>query len=157
MKSLFQRQTILYLLFGILTTLVNYVVFHLLYTLVLGMRGSLFSNFIAWIAAVIFAFVVNKCYVFESKSWAWAVLRREIPAFVTGRVASFAMEEAGLFISEQLLQLNEVTVFTFRTFRLDGVTASKLALSVLVVVLNYFFSKWFVFRPKAKGGDSHGA
>ena len=145
-KKLFNRETVLYLIFGVLTTVVNYAVFHIMYTAVLGGRGSLFANFVAWVAAVVFAYVVNKLFVFESKSWAWNVLVREIPAFVAARVASFGIEEAGLFISESLLKLNEVTLLSVGSFTLDGVTGSKLALSVIVVVLNYFFSKWFIFK-----------
>lgn len=146
LKKLLNRETVSYLIFGILTTVVNYVVFHFMYTAVLGGKGSLLANFVAWVAAVVFAYVVNKLFVFESKSWAWEVLVREIPAFVAARVASFGIEELGLFISEGLLKLNEVTVFSAGGFVLDGVTVSKLALSVIVVVLNYFFSKWFIFK-----------
>lgn len=145
-KKLLNRETVSYLIFGVLTTVVNYVVFHLMYTVVLGGQGSLYANFIAWVAAVVFAYVVNKLFVFESKSWAWDVLVREIPAFVTARVASFGIEEAGLFISETLLRLNTLTVLRMGGFAMDGVTAAKLALSVIVVVLNYFFSKWFIFK-----------
>jgi putative flippase GtrA len=145
-KKFLNRETVSYLIFGVLTTVVNYVVFHLMYTVVLEGKGSLVANFVAWVAAVVFAYVVNKCFVFESKSWAWSVLRREIPAFVAARVASFGIEEVGLFISENLLKLNTVTVLALGSIQLDGVTVSKLALSVIVVVLNYFFSKWFIFK-----------
>lgn len=145
-QKLLNRETVLYLVFGVLTTAVNYVVFHLVYAVVLGGQGSLLANFIAWVAAVIFAFVVNKAFVFESKSWAWPVLARELPAFVAGRVASFGFEEAGLLVSEKLLRLGRFTVLALGPVSLDGVAVSKLALSVIVVVLNYFFSKWFVFR-----------
>ena len=146
LKKLLNRETVSYLIFGVLTTVVNYVVFHFMYTAVLGGKGSLLANFVAWVAAVVFAYVVNKLFVFESKSWAWEILVREIPAFVAARVASFGIEELGLFISEGLLKLNEVIVFSAGGFALDGVTVSKLALSVIVVVLNYFFSKWFIFK-----------
>ena len=146
LKKLLNRETVSYLIFGVLTTVVNYVVFHLMYTVVLGGRGSLIANFVAWVVAVVFAYVVNKLFVFESKSWAWDVLVREIPAFVAARVASFGIEEAGLFLSESILRLNTVTVLSLEGFTMDGVTAAKLALSVIVVVLNYFFSKWFIFK-----------
>ena len=146
MKKLFNRETVSYLIFGVLTTVVNYAVFHVMYSLILGGKGSLLANFVAWVAAVVFAYVVNKLFVFESKSWAWPVISREIPAFVAARVASFGIEEAGLFVAESLLKLNVVTVLALGGFSMDGVTVSKLALSVIVVVLNYFFSKWFIFK-----------
>lgn len=145
-QEFFNRETILYMVFGAATTVVNYGVFHLIYAVVLGGQGSLLANFIAWVAAVIFSFVVNKAFVFESKSWAWPVLARELSAFVAGRVASFGIEEAGLLVSEKLLRLGRFTILALGPVSLDGVAVSKLALSVIVVVLNYFFSKWFVFR-----------
>ena len=146
MKRFVNRETVLYLIFGVLTTLVNYIVFFLCYELLLGGKGSLIANAAAFIAAVIFAFVVNKLFVFESKSWASSVLLREIPAFLAARLASFGIEEVGLFVSEKLLHLNEVTLLQLGDAAVDGVTFAKLALSVIVVVLNYFFSKWFIFK-----------
>lgn len=145
MKKLFNRETISYLIFGVLTTVVNYVVFHLCYT-AMGARGSVVANAIAFVAAVIFAFVVNKVFVFESKSWSAEVLKKEIPPFIASRVASFGIEELGLFVSETLLHWNEITLITLADTPIDGVTATKLALSVLVVVLNYVLCKLLVFR-----------
>ncbi len=146
MKRFLNRETVLYLIFGVLTTVVNYIVFFLIYELLLGGKGSLAANAVAFVAAVIFAFVVNKLWVFESKSWEPKVLRREIPAFIAARLASFGIEEAGLFLSETVLGLNEITLLQLGSTAIDGVTAAKLALSVIVVVLNYFFSKWFIFK-----------
>lgn len=145
MKKLINRETVSYLIFGVLTTAVNYVVFHLCYT-AMGARGSVFANAIAFVAAVIFAFVVNKLFVFESKSWAPSVLLKEIPPFLASRLASFGIEELGLFVSESVMGWNEILLFTVADTAVDGVTATKLALSVLVVVLNYVFCKWLVFR-----------
>jgi len=145
MKKLINRETVLYLIFGVLTTVVNYVVFHLCYT-AMGAKGSVVANAIAFVAAVIFAFAVNKMFVFESKSWAPGVLLKEIPPFLASRVASFGIEELGLFVSEGLMHWNEITIFTLGDTPIDGVTATKLALSVLVVLLNYVFCKWLVFR-----------
>ena len=145
MKKLLNRETVSYLIFGVLTTVVNYVVFHLCYT-AMGARGSVLANAIAFVAAVIFAFVVNKLFVFESKSWAPEVLRREIPPFLASRVASFGIEELGLLLSEGVFHWNLVTVLTVGETVIDGVTVTKLALSVIVVILNYVFCKWLVFR-----------
>ena len=82
LKKFLNRETVLYLVFGAATTVVNYAVFWLVYRLLWGGEGSLYANAAAFAAAVVFAFVVNKCFVFESKSWALSVLVREIPAFV---------------------------------------------------------------------------
>lgn len=146
LKKLLNRETMLYLVFGVLTTLVNYVVFRLVYNGMLDGEGSIFANAIAFVAAVIFAFVVNKIFVFESKSWALPVLMKEIPPFVASRVASFGIEELGLLISESVLGWNKITLLTIGSTAIDGVTATKLALSVIVVILNYVFCKWFVFK-----------
>ena len=146
LKKIFNRETILYLFFGVMTTVVNYVVFWLCYEVLLGREGSLIANAVAFVAAVIFAFVVNKVFVFESKSWALAVVLKEIPPFVASRVASFGIEELGLFISESLLGWNEIVVLRWMGTAIDGVTLTKLALSVIVVIVNYVFCKWFVFK-----------
>jgi len=145
MKKFLNRETVSYLIFGVLTTVVNYVVFHLCYT-AMGARGSVLANAIAFVAAVIFAFVVNKLFVFESKSWAPEVLRREIPPFLASRVASFGIEELGLFLSEGVFHWNQVMVLSIGETVIDGVTVTKLALSVIVVILNYVFCKLLVFR-----------
>ena len=149
LKSLINRETVTYLIFGVLTTVVNFGIFKLVdltFEKAFTADLTLLTNFIAWVGSVIFAYVTNKLFVFESKSWAWQVLIREVPSFVAARVASFGIEEAGLFVSESLLGLNTVTVLALGSFCVDGVMASKLALSVIVVVLNYFFSKWFIFK-----------
>ena len=145
MNKIFNRETVSYLIFGVLTTAVNYVVFHLCYS-AMGAKGSVVANAIAFVAAVIFAFVVNKLFVFESKSWAIAVLRREIPPFLASRVASFGIEELGLLICEGLLHWNQVVLITLGDTPIDGVTVAKLGLSVIVVILNYVFCKWLVFK-----------
>lgn len=145
-RKILNRETVLYLVFGVLTTVVNYIVFHLCYAVALGGEGSLLANAVAFVAAVVFAFAVNKAFVFESKSWAPGVLAREIPPFIASRLASFGIEELGLFVSEKLLRLNEVTVLTLGTTAIDGVTVTKIALSFIVVLVNYVFCKWFVFK-----------
>lgn len=146
LKKLFNRETVLYLVFGVMTTLVNYAVFTFFYNIVYQNENSLLANFIAFVAAVIFAFVVNKMFVFESRSWDAASLRKEIPSFLAARVGSFAFEEAGLFVCEHMLQLNNVVLLSVAGQEIDGITVAKVALSVVVVILNYVLCKWFVFK-----------
>lgn len=145
MKKLLNKETLLYLIFGVLTTAVNYLVFYLCYDL--GGIASAIANTIAFIAAVIFAYLVNKIFVFESKSWALAALVPEMLQFLGARVFSFAVEEAGLLISDNLLKLGRYTLFTYGNFTIDGVLATKLFLAVFVVIINYVFCKW-IFRKK---------
>lgn len=146
MKKLLNRETIMYLIFGVATTVVNYVVFWLIYDLICGKDHSLLANGVAFVAAVVFAFVVNKMYVFESRSWTAEALKREVPAFLASRIGSFLVEEAGLFVCEYVLKLNGVILMEYAGIQVDGITAAKLALSVIVVILNYVFCKWFVFK-----------
>lgn len=146
LKKLLNRETILYIVFGVATTVVNYIVFHLLYNVLWDQRNSLVANAAAFVAAVIFAFVVNKLFVFESRSWAPAVLRREIPSFLAGRIGSFGIEEAGLFLAEKVFKLGGVVAVIIGTTALDWITVIKVALAFVVVALNYVFCKLFVFK-----------
>ena len=146
LKKLLNRETVLYIIFGVATTAVNYLVFHLLYNVLWDQSRSLTANAAAFVAAVIFAFVVNKLFVFESKSWSPATLKREIPSFLAGRIGSFGIEEAGLFFCEKILHLGGVIAITLGTLSLDWITIVKIALSFIVVILNYVFCKLFVFK-----------
>ena len=146
LKKILNRETVLYLVFGVATTLVNYIVFFLCYELIFGGDNSPAANSIAFAAAVVFAFMVNKVFVFESKSWSVDALKREVPPFLGARVGSFLIEEAGLVLCEDVWHLGNVTVFAMGEMELTGVTAAKLVLSVAVVVLNYVFCKFLVFK-----------
>ena len=146
LKKLLNRETILYLIFGVATTLVNYIVFFLFLEMVLDGQNSPLANAIAFVAAVIFAFVVNKVYVFESKSWSLDALKREVPSFLAARVGSFLLEEVALIICEDVLHLENVIVLQLGTTQFSGIAAAKIALSVIVVILNYVFCKWFIFK-----------
>ena len=146
LKKLLNRENVLYLVFGVATTAVNYIVFWLIYDVAFGKQHSLAANTAAFVAAVIFAFVVNKMYVFERKSWAMDALKREVPSFLASRVGSFLIEETGLFLCEGVLKLNGVILFNMMGIEVDGITAAKLLLSVAVVILNYVFCKFFVFK-----------
>lgn len=121
-----------YLVFGVLTTLVNYVVYLPLYNAA-GFGASV-SNAIAWVAAVAFAFVTNKPFVFGSHDWSAAVVLPELAKFLGCRIGSGLAETAIIFITVDLLQWNG--------------NLWKLLTSVLVVILNYIGSKLLVFNKK---------
>ena len=146
LKKLLNRETILYIVFGVATTGVNYIVFHLLYNVLWHQNHSLAANAAAFVAAVIFAFVVNKLFVFESRSWDTATLQREIPAFLGARIGSFGIEEAGLFLAEKVFKLGGVIAITLGGMAFDWITVVKIALAFVVVALNYVFCKLFVFK-----------
>ena len=145
-RKLLNRETILYIVFGVATTLVNYVVFHLLYNVLWHQHNSLVANAAAFVAAVIFAFVVNKLFVFESRSWSGATLKREIPSFLAGRIGSFGIEEAGLFLAEKVFRLGGVIAVTIGGTAFDWITVVKIGLAFVVVALNYVFCKLIVFK-----------
>ena len=146
LKKLLNRETILYIVFGVATTAVNYVVFFLLYNVLWNQRSSLMANAAAFVVAVTFAFFVNKIFVFESKSWSPEVLKKEIPSFLAARIGSFGIEEVGLFLAERVLHLGGVTAITIGATTLDWITIVKLALAFVVIALNYVFCKLLVFR-----------
>ncbi len=139
-KKLFQkyREIIMYLIFGVSTTLVNWIVYTLLVSI--AKTDVTLANGIAWFAAVIFAYITNKLYVFESKSWKVSVLLHEIISFFGARIASGVFE---IFLPALLMKIGlDQAIFGIEGF------AAKLVVSVLVIVLNYIFSKLFVFKNK---------
>ena len=121
-----------YLFFGVLTTVVNYIVYLPCYNL-LGISAAV-SNVIAWAAAVAFAYLTNKPFVFHSHDWSVKTVVPELTKFVGSRVVSGALETAFIFLAVDCLLLNG--------------NIMKLITSVLVVVLNYIASKLLVFRKK---------
>ena len=140
LRRLLTRETILYIFFGIITVLVNYFVFSLL----IALRGtdiSLFANLLAFVAAVVVAFVTNKLFVFQSRSWTGTVLKKEIPSFLFARVLSFLFEELALWLCLALLHLDAVSFLG-----ITGIHYAKIVLSAIVIILNYVFSKFYIFR-----------
>lgn len=122
-----------YLVFGVLTTVVNYVVYLPLYQGGEGLSATA-SNAIAWVAAVAFAYLTNKPFVFRSHDWSAATVVPELAKFVGCRIGSGLAETAILFVTVDVLGWNGVIW--------------KLVTSVLVVVLNYIASKFLIFIRK---------
>ncbi|MBR5826501.1 MAG: GtrA family protein [Clostridia bacterium] len=140
------REQIVYIFFGVLTTAVNLVVFHL-FERVLGENRYLVSNIIAWLCSVAFAYVTNKIWVFKSKGWNKKILLKEIPAFVSARVFSFVIEELGLYLLVDCLSMKAFSINVFG-FEVYGSMIAKVVLAVVVVILNYVFSKFIVFGKR---------
>lgn len=126
------REVVTYLFFGVLTTVVNYLVYLPVYNL-MGLSAAL-SNAIAWVVAVAFAYVTNKPFVFKSHDWSSRTVIPELTKFVSCRVASGAAETLILLMTVDILDWNG--------------NLWKIITSVLVVVMNYFASKLVVFRKK---------
>lgn len=142
LHRLMNRETVLYLIFGVLTTGINFVVFDCC-NAALGERYAALSNTFAFIAAVLFAFFTNKPFVFQSKDWSRRTLAKEIPTFFGGRILSFAIETVLVLAARDVFHAGHYTLLG-----IDGLTVAKAPISVIVVVLNYVFSKLFVFRKK---------
>lgn len=121
---------LIYLVFGVLTTVVNYLVYLPCYNL-LCFSASV-SNAIAWVAAVAFAYLTNKPFVFKSHDWSAKTILPELAKFLGCRIGSGAAETLILLLTVDILGWNG--------------NLWKLATSVLVVLLNYVGSKLFVFK-----------
>lgn len=121
-----------YLFFGVLTTVVNYVIYLPCYNLL--QLSAAVSNAIAWVAAVAFAYVTNKPFVFRSHDWSAKTVVPELTKFVGSRVASGALETAIIFVTVDLMLWNG--------------NVMKLVTSVLVVIFNYVASKLLVFNKR---------
>ena len=131
------REQLLYLIFGGLTTVVDWAVSFLLYRIwdsAIDTHAFIIhgANIIAWIAAVLFAYVTNRKWVFQSKQTGVAAILAELFTFAGGRVATFLLQEAMVAVFFDWLGLNKYAV--------------KIAAAVLVVIGNYFISKLLVFR-----------
>lgn len=125
-----KKELISYVFFGGMTTLVNYVAYFA-FTRIMGINAIL-SNIAAWFLSVLFAYITNKIWVFNSKNTGLAGLAREISMFFAARVFSGFLDTALLFVLFDCLGINDIFVKIFN--------------GVLVVVLNYFFSKFFIFK-----------
>lgn len=153
--SLFQKhkELILYVIFGGLTTLVNYVVYFLCKTV--GFSYSP-ATVIAWIVAVGFAYIVNRVWVFESKSRGLRAVLREIVLFVGARLLSLALELAVMFVGMDLLGAGRWVVSLSTLSMPLGEFLTKTVAQILVVLSNYVFSKLVIFRKRRSQGSDSG-
>lgn len=141
LRSLFEkhREIIMYCVFGGVTTLVSWVSFSLCEA-VFGLN-LYWAGIVSWIIAVSVAFVTNKIWVFYSRSWAPLLVIKEAVTFFGGRAAT------------GLLEIVAVPVLVawgldMTLFGVEGLPA-KIIISVVIVVLNYFLSKFVSFRSKS--------
>lgn len=141
------RATLLYLFFGACTTVVNLGVSAFLWY-VLGWEkirwqtpfgrfsaGTFFGNVISIMAAILFAYITNKFYVFESKTYGVKQLLAEFAKFLGGRLSTMAIELGGVQLAVLFLPEDGFWLF-----------GAKLVTQIIVIVANYFISKFLVFR-----------
>jgi len=121
---------LMYLVFGVLTTIINIVSYHVCYSIL--QIANVPATIIAWLLAVIFAFVTNKQFVFDSKSYARAVVLRELRDFLACRILTGLLDVAIMFVAVDLLCWNALFW--------------KIISNGLVIVLNYIASKLVIFK-----------
>ena len=129
------KETILYVVFGGLTTLLNLVTFYVLFQW-LGV-DKVPANIAAWIVGVLFAFFTNKSFVFGSKDWSLKNFLWEFLTFMGARLFSLLFDTVFLLF------------FTEWVFRFDPMII-KIISNIFVIIINYVLSKLIVFRNTRK-------
>lgn len=130
-QKLFNKETVTYVLFGALTTVVNFLFSWLLKKTPIH---DLVNVVLSWIAAVSFAFVTNKLFVFKSRRVGAVNLLRELAGFFGARLLSLGFEELFMLIAVTLLGMNFYS--------------GKIIAAIFVILMNYFASKFFIFNKK---------
>lgn len=126
------KDVILYLIFGVLTTIVNIVVYWLMaHPFDFGVMPSTIT---AWIVSVLFAYITNRTWVFQSSAKDVEEIIKEIISFVGCRLATGVLDWVCMFVFVDILHINDLLI--------------KCAANVLVIVLNYVASKLLIFRRK---------
>lgn len=133
--GLISYEMLSYMFFGLGTSVVDYIVFS---TFTAMGINSLISNIISTICAIIFAYITNRLWVFRSKTTGFVAIMQEFIKFAYARTATLIMTEVILLISEMI----------------DGnAYIAKLIAMLLTIVLNYIFSKLFIFNDR-KGNNN---
>lgn len=122
------KEQILYLFFGAATTVINTICYAMLYQHL----GNLISTVIAWVLAVVFAFITNKAFVFKSRSMQAREIIKEAVSFFGCRILTGVLDVAIMVVAVNILLWNNVLW--------------KLISNILVILLNYFISKLVIFK-----------
>jgi putative flippase GtrA len=133
-KNLFEKykSVISYLFFGVCTTVVNIVIYYISYNLL--NISNVLSTIIAWIVSVIFAFITNKWFVFESKTLDLKVLGYEFASFIGCRILTGVIDVAIMYVAVDCFMWNGVIW--------------KIISNIIVVILNYVASKLIIFKKQ---------
>ena len=132
MKKRNLKEIFLYILFGVLTTIVSISLFYLFHRI--WNWNEHISNILSWICAVLFAFFTNRIWVFEQSTQGFLSFIRQMTSFFGGRLFTLGLEEGIILIFITMLHYNSMLV--------------KTAAQIIVIVANYFISKLVVFREK---------
>lgn len=127
------KEVINYLVFGALGTIVNFVSYYI-FARICGME-EVVSSGLSWICAVLFAYVTNKIFVFESKTETKKAFFAEMLSFFLARVISGILCDVGTFaLMVKVFHINDIF--------------SKIVTQIMVVIVNYLFSKLIIFKKK---------
>lgn len=124
-KKMINKETVLYLIFGILTTLINITSFYFLHKI---SDNLIITNSIAWIISVLFAFITNKNIVFKSNG----NIIKEILMFFLARLLSLLFDNIFMLILTETI----------------GDMLAKIITNIFVIIINYILSKIFIFTKK---------
>lgn len=128
-RKIVNREMISYGIFGGLTTVVNFISYEALYRL--GMP-NLTANWMAWVIAVSFAYLMNKWFVFRSRSESAKEELYKICKFYGARIVSLGVEQLGM-----LLLVEKLGIYRWLI---------KGTLSIVVIIINFLFSKFFIYK-----------
>ncbi len=142
MRKIFNRELLVYFLCGLMAVLVNYSVFWLVLR-VLGDKHVLLINVIPFVVATFFAFCTNKLLVFRTGGRGMQAALRELALFFSARIASFGVEELGLWIAADVLRVGRYSLFGF-----NGLLIAKVVVLGISSLMNYIFSKFVIFRKR---------
>ena len=130
------REMLMYLIFGVLTTLVNIVSYYCLTRFI--QMDTAAATALAWFLSVVFAYVTNRRWVFQSKATGFMPVMLEAGGFFAARFATGLMDLGVMALCVDVMHLPDMPV--------------KIASNVIVVILNYVLSKLLIFR---KGRKQH--
>ncbi len=132
------KELINYLIFGGLTTIVNFICYYI-FARMIGI-DEVISSALSWFFSVLFAYITNKMFVFESKTKGIKNLIRECISFFLARILSGILCDIGSFaLMVKVFNINDII--------------SKIITQVMVVIVNYIFSKFLVFKKKSKNSS----
>ena len=129
------KEIINYLVFGVLATVVNFVSYYI-FARIIGI-DEVISSGLSWFASVLFAYITNKLFVFDSKTVTKKELIKECISFFLARVLSGILCDVGTF------------AVMVKVFKINDIIA-KVVTQVMVVIVNYIFSKFIIFKNNKK-------
>jgi putative flippase GtrA len=129
------KEVLNYLIFGVLATLVNFVTYFIV-ARIIGI-DEVISSGISWFCSVLFAYITNKIFVFESETHGIKEFLKEMISFFLARIVSGALCDVGTF------------AIMVKVFKINDIVA-KVITQIMVVIVNYIFSKMIIFKKNKK-------